>query len=333
VTAGEQAQRCRAAAGLFRPVARGLIAVEGGDRVRWLNGMLTNDVAKLAPGRERSGCYALLLTRIGRIVADLHVLVRGDGFWLECAAEAVAPVLTTLAKFVIADDVRLADVGASWERLALEGPASPAIFAAAAGEEAGLARDAGDGFEIAGTPVVAAAWGESGEAALQLFVPAGASAAVATALLRAGAASGLVEADAQTLEVLRVEAGTPAFGRELGESVLPAEAGLARAISTTKGCYTGQEVVARMATRGEASHALVGLALSGDALPAPGAALLAQGARAGELTSAVRSAVAGAIGLGYVRRAHAAPGTTLAIDGRSARVAALPFVAPRSRRP
>ena len=333
MTPGEQAQHCRGAAGLFRPVARGLIVVEGGDRVRWLNGMLTNDVARLAPGRERSGCYALLLTRIGRIVADLHVIARDDAFWLDCAAAAVAPVLTTLAKFVIADDVRLSDVSASWERLALEGPASQTILAAAAGEPPRLAPDAADAFEIAGARLIAAAWGVSGEEALQLLVPAGAGAAVAAALLRAGAGAGLLEADADALEVLRVEAGTPAFGSELGESVLPAEAGLERAVSTTKGCYTGQEVVARMATRGEASHALVGLALADGALPAPGAALLAQGVRTGELTSAVRSASAGAIALGYVRRAHAAPGTSLAIDGSAARVAALPFVAPRSRRP
>ena len=331
MSASEQALACRRGAGLFHLGARGLLVVEGGDRVRWLNGMLTNDVARLAAGRERSGCYALLLTRIGRIVADLHVLLRGDAFWLEAEAEAVAPVLATLGKFIIADDVRLSEISPAWERFALEGPAASAVFAAAACEAPGLAPHAVDSFEIGGTTVLTGAWGVSGEDALQLFVPAGRSAAVTEALRRAGASHSLLEADAETLEILRIEAGTPRFGRELSLEVLPAEAGLERAISTTKGCYTGQEVVARMATRGEASHVLVGLALEGESVPAPGAAVSAGGVRVGELTSAARSASAGVIALGYVRRAHAAPGTTLLVEGRGARVAPLPFVAPRSR--
>lgn len=333
MSAGEQAQRCRRGVGSFRQDERGLVVVEGRDRVRWLNGMLSNDVARLAAGRERSGCYALLLTRIGRIVADVHVLERGDAFWLECDAGAVAPLLATLGKFIIADDVRLSDASAAWERLALEGPAASAVFAAAAGEAPGLAPDCADAFAIAGVNVLAGAWGVSGEDALQLFAPAGASAAVSEALRRAGAAWSLLEADAETLEVLRIEAGTPRFGRELSEAVLPAEAGLERAISTSKGCYTGQEIVARMATRGEASHALVGLALADASLPAAGAPVSAQGARVGELTSVTRSVSAGAIALAYVRRAHAAPGAELEVAGRGARVTALPFVAPRSRTP
>jgi folate-binding protein YgfZ len=331
MSAGELALRCRGAAGLFRLGARGLVAVEGADRTRWLNGMLSNDVAALAAGRTRSGCYALLLTRIGRIVADVHVVERVETFWLECEAAAVAPLLATLAKFIIADDVRLADLSPTWERLALEGPATASVFEAAAGEAPGLAPDAADGFELAGTRVLAGAWGVSGEDALQLFVPAGHGEAVLAALRRAGAARGLLEAGEDVLEVLRIEAGTPRFGRELGESVLPAETGLEHAISTTKGCYTGQEIVARMASRGEASHALVGLALESGFVPAPGSAVLASTSRVGEVTSAALSASAGAIALAYVRRAHAAPGTALAVDGHAARVAALPFVAPRSR--
>ena len=333
MNAGEQALRCRESAGLFRLEGRGLVVVEGADRVRWLNGMLTNDVAKLAAGRERSGCYALLLTRIGRIVADVHVLLREAAFWLETEQQAVAPLLATLGKYIIADDVRLSEATPSWERFALEGPAASAIFAIAAGEAPGLAPDAADRFEIASTPVLAGAWGVSGEDALQLFVPAGGGAAVAEALRRAGAGRGLLEAGEEALEILRIEAGIPRQGRELSEAVLPAEVGLARAISTTKGCYTGQEIVARMATRGGASHALVGLALAGGTAPAAGAVVSALADRVGEVTSAALSASAGAIALAFVRRAHAEPGTVLRVEGGAARVAALPFVAPRSRAP
>jgi len=330
---GEQALRCREGAGLFRLGERGLVVVEGSDRARWLNGMLTNDISVLAAGRERSGCHALLLTRIGRIVADVHVLLREGAFWLETEKSAVAPLLATLGKYIIADDVRLSEATPSWERLALEGPAASAIFAIAAGEAPGLAPDAAASFEIAGISVLAGAWGVSGEDALQLFVPAGGGATVALALRRAGAGHALVEAGEDVLEILRVEAGTPRQGRELSEAVLPAEVGLARAISTTKGCYTGQEIVSRMAVRGGASHSLVGLALEGGSAPAAGAAISVQGARVGELTSAALSASAGAIALAYVRRTHAAPGTELVVEGRGARVTALPFVAPRSRAP
>jgi folate-binding protein YgfZ len=333
MNAGEQALRCREGAGLFRSSGRGLVQVDGADRVRWLNGMLSNDVAALAPGRDRSGCYALLLTRIGRIVVDVHVLLREGAFWLEAEQSAVAPLLATLGKFIIADDVKLTEIGPAWERLALEGPAASAIFAAAAGEAPGLAPDAADRFEIAGTSLWAGAWGVSGEDALQLFVPVGQGESVALALQRAGAPHALIAAGEDALEILRIEAGTPRFGHELSESVLPAEVGLERAISTSKGCYTGQEIVARMATRGGASHALVGLALAEGEPPAQGSPLLAQAARVGELTSFARSARAGAIGLGFVRRQHAALGTPLEVAGRPARVAALPFVAPRSRTP
>ena len=331
MSAGAQALACREGAGLFALRDRGLVVVEGADRVRWLNGMLSNDVAALAPGRERSGCYALLLTRIGRIVTDVHVLLREGAFWLEMDRAAVAPLLATLSKFIIADDVRLSEASAAWDRLALEGPASSEIFAGAAGELPRLAPDAADDFAVAGIPLLAGAWGVSGEDALQLVVPAGQADAVAQALHHAGAGRSLLDAGDDALEILRIEAGTPRFGRELSEAVLPAEVGLARAVSTTKGCYTGQEIVARMATRGGQSHALVGLALAGEAVPAAGSAVSAQGARVGEVTSAALSARAGAIALAFVRRASAAPGGELEVEGRSARVAELPFVAPRSR--
>jgi folate-binding protein YgfZ len=333
MNAGAQALAVREGAGLFRLTDRGLVLVEGADRVRWLNGMLSNDVAALAPGREGSGCYALLLTRIGRIVTDVHVLLREGSFWLETEQAAVAPLLATLGKFIIADDVRLSEASAGWSRLALEGPAASAIFASAAGEPARLGPDAADDFAIAGVPVVAGAWGVSGEDALQLFVPAGREEAVAQALRRAGSGHSLTLAGEEALEILRVEAGTPRFGRELSEAVLPAEVGLTRAVSTTKGCYTGQEIVARMASRGGLSHALVGLALAGGALPGAGSVVSAQGARVGEVTSAALSPRAGAIALGFVRRASAEPGTELELPSGSARVAALPFVAPRSRAP
>jgi folate-binding protein YgfZ len=335
----------RRGAGLFRLGGRGLLRVEGGDRVRWLDGMVTNDVASLAPGPERSGCYAALLTRQGRIVADFHVLLRDTCLWLETAREAVATAMQTLERFIIADDVSLHDASAEVERLGLEGPAAGALLAAALGRELPLAEDACASIELAGVPVVVAAFGWSGAPARQLFAPAGAGERVAAALLAAGPPHGLVEAGAEALEVLRVEAGVPRLFAELGPDVLPAEARLVRAVSTTKGCYTGQEVVARMASRGRVGHLLVGLRLDvaeGDAargrepgagragsLPAAGAELRIGDSVVGELTSACLSPSEGAIALGFVRAARAEPGTRVSVGDREGRIAQLPFAAAR----
>ncbi len=325
MTPQEQARGVREGAGLFRLADRGLLRVTGGDRVRWLDGMLSNDVASLEPGPERSGCYAALLTRQGRIVCDFHVLHRGDAFWLETARDAVAPALETLDRFVIADDVTLADASGELERIALEGPAAAAVLEAALGAPLPLAEDACAETELAGVSVVVAAFGWGGGPARQLFVPAGSGGAVAASLHEAGGAIGLVEAGAEVLEILRVEAGVPKLGAELDQEVLPAEARLERAVSHTKGCYTGQEVVARMHSRGRVGHLLVGLRLEGPAAGEVGAEVQVEGRKTGEVTSACVSPSAGSIALAFVRAQHAEPGTLVSAGGRPAQVAELPF--------
>ena len=123
LSAGERASAVRRSSGWFRLRERALLEVSGGDRVRWLNGMLSNDVAQLESGGASSGCYALLLTPRGRIVADLHVLQRGDVFWLELAADAAARVEARLEKYIIADDVWLVDRSRAFARFGLEGSA------------------------------------------------------------------------------------------------------------------------------------------------------------------------------------------------------------------
>jgi folate-binding protein YgfZ len=326
----ERAAAVRKGAGLFRDLPRGVVAVAGSDRERWLNGMISNDVSGLEPGPSSSGCYATLLTPQGRIVADVQVLQRGDAFWLDLASAAVAPVIERLERYVIADDVELADRSADVDRLGLEGPAAFEIFSRAARDAPRLAPNACADVELAGVSVTVAAFGWSGEAALQFIAPVGAGGAVADGLRAAGAERGLVDSDFEVLEILRIEAGIPRFGAELDESVLPAEAGLDRALSTTKGCYTGQEVVERLRSQGQVSHRLVGLTTAGEAPFDVGAEVAAAGKRVGEVTSACLSPTAGAIALAFVRRASADPGTELQVAGRTARVAALPFAAPVS---
>src|SRR5262249_44647456 len=238
----------------------------------------------------------------------------------------VPAALARLGKYVIADDVELADRSDRIARFGIEGPRAPDLLAAAAGSCPELAPESAAGLRIAGSGVAVAAFGWSGGRALPPFVPRAEEAGGAAAREAAAAACGAARAGPEALEVLRVEAGIPAAGRELGEDVLPAEARLLeRAVSFSKGCYTGQEVVARMESRGRVGHLLVGLAFEG-ALPAPGAPLRAGGSRVGAVTSTARSPSAGAIGLRFVRRGHEPPGTRLGVDSETARVVALPFV-------
>jgi aminomethyltransferase len=320
--AARTAQAVRRGAGLFAHDDRALLEVSGGDRVRWLQGQISNDVAELAPGQ---GCYATVLTVKGRVVADLHVLAHPDRFWLETGASVREAVLARLARYIVADDVALHDASAAHARLGIEGPASARILA-----EVGVGglpeRDAAIAAQVAGVDAWVWAFGFTNLPAYQLLVPPAGVAAVRGALEARGADRDLVTADSAVLEILRVESGVPALGAELDEEVFPAEARLERAISTRKGCYTGQEIVERIRSRGQVNYQLVGLCFAGKP-PAPGSELRsAEGKRVGEVTSVVYSAEAGAIGLGYLRRELDAPGTEVASDAGVVRIAALPFV-------
>ena len=325
------ADATRRGAGLFS-LERGVISVTGEDRVRWLDGMISAEVASLSAWPGISGRYALLLSPKGRIVADLHVLHDDATLWLELEASAAPEDLARLRRYVISEDVGLADASSEFLRLALEGPGAPAVLErAGAGEALALATDAWLRARVGGTSIGVAAYGWSGEPAYQLFVPRGRGEPVREALRDAAPDVAWVEADAATLELLRIEAGVPRLGAELDEEVFPAEARLTeRAVSFTKGCYTGQEIVARLATRGRVNHLLVGLAFDAAAPPEPGTPLVAEGRRIGEVTSACVSPRVGAIGLGYVRRPLDAPGTSLEAAGSPAQVVALPFVTPGS---
>lgn len=313
----ERAQAVRAGAGVFALEHRGVVRVSGSDALRWLNGMVTNDVAALAPDAPAAAAehgYALLLTPIGRIVADLEVVARPEGFWLDVERAAIGEVLARLHKYLIADDVELEDASDAIARFGIEGPHAGSV-----------AQQALPGLEA--LAAVLADFGWSGEPAWQVFVPAE-RAGEALAVLRESGGPELVEGDEAVLEVLRVEAGVPRTGFELGEDVLPPEAGLDRAVSTTKGCYTGQEVIARIASRGQVKHQLVGLGLAEGELPARESVIEVDGRRTGEITSTARSALAGPIALGFVGRAHAQPGTRVSVGGVDAEIRALPFVTP-----
>jgi folate-binding protein YgfZ len=318
--------------------SEGRLRVTGADRVEWLQGLLTNDVAALAPGE---GCYAAYLTPQGRMVSDLRVLAFDDSLLLDLPGDRRPAVLERFEQFIITEDVQVSDVTSSLLRLSAHGPNAPAILRQAldvlapdiAARVASLSEHAHVSDELDGATLIVAATRELGRPGFDIYCAADRLASVVGALRSAGA----IDADAQTYETLRIEAGRPRFGVDMDTDTIPLEAGIEnRAISQTKGCYVGQEIIIRVLHRGggRVARRLVGLSLddgSPSDVPAAGTVLRHGERDSGRVTSAAWSPSLGrVIALGYVARDAAEPGTAISVAAsppRTAQVTALPFVA------
>ncbi len=285
--------------------SRGRIVVAGPDRASYLQGLLTNDIAALKPGL---GCYAAYLTAQGRMIADLNVYELGDVILLTMEGDTKDTVLSKLDQLIFSEDVQLGDVTATFAQTAVIGPdAAATVSALLTGTTAGT---------LAALPEhgnLRALWD-------------GAPAIVAPAIGAAGA----VPLDLATAEAIRLEAGVPRFHRDMDEETIPLEAGIeSRAISFTKGCYVGQEVVIRVLHRGHGRvvRKLVGLLVGGNQTPGPGAGVRGADRDIGRVTSSAFSpALQRPIALAYVHRDFVAAGTMVTVDGANAEVTSLPFV-------
>ncbi|MFQ5896404.1 MAG: aminomethyltransferase family protein, partial [Nitrospinota bacterium] len=282
------------------------------------------DVASL---KEGEGTYATFLTRLGKIVADLALYRRPDHVLSEVAPGHVPRLIKALDHYIIMEDVTLEDLTESLGLLGLHGPECWKVAGRSAPSPSDLPEYGHREVELGGVRALAARRSYTGEEGLDLFAEPAALPALWAALRGAGASPvGLV-----ALDVLRLEAGVPLFGVDMDERVNPMQAGLEeRAISFTKGCYVGQEVVAKIKYLGQVNRGLVGLTLEGEEAPPPRSKVLGRGKEVGELTSAARSPALGrVIALGYLHRDFMEPGSevTVQIDGgsRPARVTALPF--------
>jgi folate-binding protein YgfZ len=286
---------------------RGLIRATGADRVRFLNGMLTADVAKLATG---AAAPALQLDRKGHVLADLWVLAEADSLLLDTAPGTEAELFAVLEKHIIADDVALTSLTEGVREFALEGPGArdAALAIGGASPPAGHFERA----DFAGASVLWLAEGSVTAEGLRALAPRG----IAAELARALALPPLDEASA---EVLRIAAAIPALGRDVTARNFPQEARLERAISFQKGCYVGQEIVARIASRGAVNRVLVKLRT--DARVAPGASVTIEGTSVGQVTSSAESLATGALALAYLKIEHAHPGQRVAIDAVGGEVA------------
>jgi folate-binding protein YgfZ len=307
---------------------RGRVVVSGADRASYLQGLLTNDIVALQPGQ---GCYAAYLTAQGRMIADLNVYELGDVILLAMAGAVKDGVLAKLDQFIFTEDVQLGDVTATFAQIAVVGPdaaktVSPLLAGVSAELLSGMTDHANLRAEWAGGAAIVTRITDPGEPGYDLYVERAQSGALKGALGAAGA----LEMDEATAEAVRIESGVPLFHRDMDEATIPLEAGIeTRAISFSKGCYVGQEVIIRVLHRGHGRVArrLVGLRFDGPRVPAPGSPIRSGDREIGVVTSATQSpALNRPIALGYVHRDFVEPGTKVAVGESTGSVVPLPFV-------
>ncbi len=311
----------REGAAMFPATHRRVLAATGGDRVEFLQGMLSNDVRAIGAG---TGCYAALLNQTGKVVTDLRVYADADRLLLDVLAWRAMALRESLERFLIADDVELADAS-DQPLLQLEGPMARAVVGEALGTTALPATPLSHvTTEFAGERLRVIDVSEVDRDGVLVCGPADLTLRLFDACREAGA----TPAGMAALDRLRIEAGVAWPGIDMDESTLIMETGRDAALSFSKGCYLGQEVVERIAARGHVNRRISGLLLDGDVLPARGTALLAEGRPVGYVTSVARSPLLERpIALAMIQIKHGTVGERLerADDATVATVAALPF--------
>jgi aminomethyltransferase len=305
------------------------LRVSGPDRLRWLNGMLTNHIQQLVPG---AGCYNFALNAQGQIQADLTTFVESDSILIETGSDQIAKLLDHLNRFIIMDDVELADITAERRGLLVAGPDAGRLLAAI-----DLSCDPTEPLQLthltwraaavdlihAHSPLVPR---------FEIWSDAATIGVVRDQLLIAG----VTPASPIALEHLRILEGTPRFGTDITGRNLPQETGQTRALHFTKGCYLGQEIVERIHSRGGVHRAFSGFVLAGP-LPTPGTQLEAEGKPVGELTSVASIQLPNQpapiqLALGIIRSEAMANAQTrnlaLTYPGGTATPIALPYAVP-----
>jgi len=308
-------QAARHGSVVVRREDRGVLSVTGADRLTWLQGLLTNDVEALQAG---DSCYAAYLTPQGRMISDMRVLHREDRTLLEVPGVLAESLTARLDSLLFTEDAQIADVSSSVAVIDVIGPAAAPPLAAGIGLLATALES------LYGVP------------AITLLVDRADAALVVEAAEHAGA----IPTTLETLDVLRIEAGVPLFLVDMDEHTIPLEAGIEnRAVSFTKGCYVGQEVIIRVMHRGHGRVAkkLAGLRFDVGASPHAGDVLRRDEREVGRITSAAWSpALERPIALGYVHRDFLEPGTMLQVHSGGgdavipATVVSLPFVGVRA---
>lgn len=311
----EHAVLCRGAGALDLSF-RGRLCLTGTERARFLHGQVTNDINGLAVGE---GCYAALVTAKGRMQSDLNIYRLADELLLDFEPGLNGKVSQRLEQFIVADDVQVVEVAPHYGLLSVQGPkAEEAVW----GLEMFKALPAKPFNSVAvDDPILGELYlmnqPRFGTRGYDIFVPTGAMRAVADKLLASLKVLGGRACGWEALEIARIEAGVPRFDADMDETNLPLECGIERrAVSYTKGCYLGQEIINRVHTQGHVNKEVRGLRFADDlqSVPSKGDKLFHTGKEVGYITSAVWSpAFKASIALGYVRREANAPGTKLVV--------------------
>ncbi|MDY7095290.1 MAG: glycine cleavage T C-terminal barrel domain-containing protein [Acidobacteriota bacterium] len=293
-----------------------LLEITGEDRLRFVGGQVTCEIQSLTEG---SGSYGFFTSPKGRIEADVIALALEDRLWLELPPERAEAIAERLNKYIIADRVEVQRLD-GWALWTLAGPKAAAVLDQVTDSEAPAPEElwSHQAMTLAGTEARVVRHGHLGLQAFTLWIPVSAAVTVGEALIEAGAAPIGVDA----LDAHRIAAGEPRFGADFGPDNFPQETGLDDAVSYTKGCYLGQEVVARLHYRGQVSRQMRSVVLDMDEPPAVGTELLFEGRPAGTLSSvAVSPELGKAVGLSILQRRAFAPGTRLELpDGTVAEV-------------
>lgn len=319
----------RTSVGLLDMSDYAALTLTGSDRVSWLQGMVSNDVRKLTPG---NGMYAAVLDVNGKILADLRVLCAEESFILLIWEPLKDKIVAHLNRYLVADDVEIEDSSEQYGMISIQGPHALLLLSAIAPhQDAPVHMNSHAPLRIGERDVRVIRSTHTGEEGFDLSIERQDAAAIAEELERAGAALSCRWAGLQAEEILRVEAGLPRYGIDMGEDNLLLETGLDQAVSFQKGCYLGQEVIERVHSRGHVNKKLAGIFLDGQSPARRGDKIVSSEKEIGAVTSSVFSPKLNrVIALGYLHRDYSQPATSVRVetDGLELRgvVAALPFV-------
>jgi glycine cleavage system T protein len=320
----------RQAVGIADLSHRGKIRVTGDDRVKWLQSITSNDVLPLQPGQ---GQYSSILTHKGKMLTYFRVYIQPDTIMLEDVGEIGETTFQALRKFLLyGTKARIENCAENWGLLLISGPKASHVIQSAFGVDITNLKPVNFvTAQIGGNMALALRTEETGEVDIEILLPTDGLSTAWSSVMAAGTKFGIKAIGNHAREALRIEAGIPKAGPDLNEEIVPPEANLeSKAFSLSKGCYPGQEVVARMDTYGNVRRKLVGLVLNDSTVPPHGAKLFSGDREVGWVSSAARSPHLNAvIALGFPLRDFSKPETALTVEVDGSRVPAtvhsLPF--------
>lgn len=304
----QEYQALQEGAGLVDLSHRQRLRITGRDRRTWLHGQVTQDVNNLPEWR---GAYSTIITAQGKMVCDLRIFALPDALILDVPAGTAEPMAQYLDRFLIMERADIEDLTEAWACLSLQGPLSPCVLDATLGEDSSRieAWGARQG-EFEGQPVYYSRTRKIGEDGFDLVLPSELAPSLWAALCQGRREFAVHSVGWQALNIRRVEAGIPWWGEELDSTLVPFEARLDSAIHLHKGCYVGQEIIARIDARGHVNNLLTGFLVQGRTLPARGTEIHSEGKRVGRVSTALQSLrLNRPIALGYLRRELQDPGT------------------------